>query len=138
MTLGGTGTSADFDRHPKIGDHVFLGCGVTVLGNIRVGHHCKVGAGSLVLKPLPDGATAVGSPAVIKALDQRFAAAAPAEEGARLPSPDSLAGLDVASEPVTGPSEPGRVGGGSEVVETWNGRWVPKLWHCAEAAAATA
>jgi serine acetyltransferase len=139
VTLGGTGTSADFDRHPKIGDHVFLGCGVTVLGNICVGNHCKVGAGSLVLKPLPDGATAVGSPAIIKALDARFAAAATqAAEVARLPSPDSLAGLDVASEPVTGPTEPGRDGGGSEVVQTWSGRWVPKLWHCAEAAAASA
>ena len=138
VTLGGTGTSADFDRHPKrIGDHVFLGCGATVLGNIRVGHHCKVGAGSLVLKPLPDGATAVGSPAVVKALDARFAEAAPA--GA-LPPPaaDALAGLDVAADPVTGPTEPGRDGGGDEVVNTWSGRWVPKAWHCAEAAAATA
>ena len=137
VTLGGTGTSTDFDRHPKIGDHVFLGCGVTVLGNIRVGHHCKVGAGSLVLKPLPDGATAVGSPATIKALDQRFAAA-----DVPLPPPpppsDSLAGLDVASEPVVGPTEPGRDGGGSEVVDTWTGRWVPKMWHCTEPAAAAA
>ena len=41
-TLGGTGTSKDFDRHPKIGNIVFLGCGVTVLGNIKVGDHAKV------------------------------------------------------------------------------------------------
>ena len=41
-TLGGTGTSKDFDRHPKIGNNVFLGCGVTVLGNIKIGDHAKV------------------------------------------------------------------------------------------------
>ena len=107
---------------------------MTVLGNFRVGHHCKVGAGSLVLKPLPDGATAVGSPAIIKALDQRFAAA-DAPVPLPPPTPDALAGLDVASEPVVGPTEPGRDGGGNEVVNTWTGRWVPKLWHCADAAA---
>lgn len=73
ITLGGTGTSTHFDRHPKIGNRVFLGCGVTILGNIRVGDNCRVGAGSLVLKGLPDGATAVGSPALIKSLDPRYA-----------------------------------------------------------------
>jgi len=73
ITLGGTGTSKDFDRHPKIGNNVFLGCGVTILGNIKVGNFCRVGAGSLVLKGLPAGATAVGSPALIKSIDPRYA-----------------------------------------------------------------
>ena len=35
ITLGATGSSKEFDRHPKIGSNVFLGCGVTVLGNIK-------------------------------------------------------------------------------------------------------
>lgn len=130
VTLGGTGTSPEHDRHPKVGHNVFLGCGVTVLGNIRVGDHCKVGAGSLVLKPLPDGATAVGSPAIVKSLDPRFAAADAPE---RSSSSEAMAGLDVAAEPITGPTEPGRDGGGEEVVQTWTGRWVPKMWHTVEA-----
>lgn len=128
VTLGGTGTSPEHDGHPKIGCNVFLGCGVTVLGNIRVGDHCKVGAGSLVLKPLPDGATAVGSPAIVKNIDARYSSEAAPE---RTPSVDVLVGLDVAAEPITGPTEPGRDGGGEEVVETWTGRWVPKEWQTA-------
>lgn len=71
VTLGGTGTSAEHDRHPKIGRNVFLGCGVTVLGNILVGEYSKIGAGSLVLRAIPPGATAVGSPAVVKTVDPR-------------------------------------------------------------------
>lgn len=69
ITLGSTGTSEDRDRHPKLGDNVFLGCNVTVLGNIIIGSHSRVGAGSLVLKPLPAGSTAVGSPAIIKSIN---------------------------------------------------------------------
>lgn len=65
VTLGGTGNSPYFDRHPKIGNGVFLGCQVTVLGNIRIGNNSKVGACSLVLKELPDNVTAVGSPAKV-------------------------------------------------------------------------
>jgi serine O-acetyltransferase len=70
ITLGGTGGKIEQsrDRHPKIGDSVFLGCNVTVLGNIRIGDHSRVGASSLVLTSLPPGSTAVGSPAVIKSI----------------------------------------------------------------------
>lgn len=74
VTLGNTGASTEFDRHPKIGDDVFLGCGTTVLGNVKIGSHCRIGACSLVLKELPAGATAVGSPAVIIRIDPRYTA----------------------------------------------------------------
>jgi hypothetical protein len=72
ITLGGTGNAKTHDRHPKIGNNVFLGCQATILGNIQVGNHVIVGAGSLVLKPLPDGAVAVGSPAVVKRIQSNF------------------------------------------------------------------
>ena len=62
VTLGGSGKDHG-DRHPKIGKHVLLGAGCSVLGNIRVGDRAKIGAGSIVLKPIPSGATAVGAPA---------------------------------------------------------------------------
>lgn len=64
VTLGGTGKESG-DRHPKIGQNVLIGAGASILGNIRVGNGCKIGAGSVVLRPIPDGATAVGSPAKI-------------------------------------------------------------------------
>ncbi|KAJ4704081.1 Serine acetyltransferase [Melia azedarach] len=62
VTLGGTGKVSG-DRHPKIGDGVFLGAGSKVLGNIRIGNGAKIGAGSVVLKEIPPESTAVGNPA---------------------------------------------------------------------------
>jgi serine O-acetyltransferase len=64
VTLGSTGKDKQ-DRHPKIGNDVLIGCGATVLGNIKIGNCCKIGSGSMVLKSLPCGATAVGNPAKI-------------------------------------------------------------------------
>ncbi|RYH21191.1 serine acetyltransferase [archaeon] len=64
VTLGSTGKEKG-DRHPKIGHDVLIGCGSTILGNITIGSCCKIGSGSMVLKPLPPGATAVGNPAKI-------------------------------------------------------------------------
>ena len=65
VTLGGTGKDKHKDRHPKIGKHVLIGAGTKILGNITVGDRCKIGAGSVVLRPIPGGATAVGAPAKI-------------------------------------------------------------------------
>ncbi|KAL5769328.1 hypothetical protein ACOSQ2_016111 [Xanthoceras sorbifolium] len=62
VTLGGTGKVSG-DRHPKIGDAVFLGAGTKVLGNVRIGAEAKIGAGSVVLKEVPPTSTAVGNPA---------------------------------------------------------------------------
>ena len=39
-----------------------IGSGAKVLGNIRVGDHCRVGAGSVVLRDVPDDSTVVGVP----------------------------------------------------------------------------
>lgn len=50
---------------PVLGDNVELGAYAQVLGGIRLGNNCKIGAMSLVLIDIPDGATAVGVPARI-------------------------------------------------------------------------
>ena len=64
VTLGTTGDLENaFDRHPKIGKNVLIGANASVLGNIRVGDNAKIGAGSVVLQPVPGGATVVGVPA---------------------------------------------------------------------------
>lgn len=71
VTLGGTGAPV-FDRHPKLGDNVFVGCSSSILGNIKIGNNVKIGSGSIVVKPLPSGATAVGNPAKIVSIDSRY------------------------------------------------------------------
>jgi serine O-acetyltransferase len=48
-----------------IGDDVEFGAYAQVLGGIRVGNGCRIGAMSVVLDDVPDGATAVGVPARI-------------------------------------------------------------------------
>jgi serine O-acetyltransferase len=62
VTLGGTGKE-DGDRHPKIGDGVLIGAGAKVLGNITVGHCCRIAAGSVVLQDIPPMKTVAGVPA---------------------------------------------------------------------------
>ncbi len=61
VTLGGTGNETG-KRHPTLGDHVVVGTGAKVLGNIKVGDHVRIGAGSVVVHPVPDHSTVVGVP----------------------------------------------------------------------------
>lgn len=54
----------------SIGNNVWLGSGVIVLGGITIGENTVVGAGSVVTRDLPANAVAVGNPArVIRTLD---------------------------------------------------------------------
>lgn len=62
VTLGGTGKESG-DRHPKIRRGVLISLGAKILGNIEIGEYSRVGAGSVVLKNVPPGCTAVGVPA---------------------------------------------------------------------------
>jgi len=62
VTLGGTGKEKG-KRHPTIGNNVVIGTGAKILGNITVGHDTKIGAGSVVIRSVPDHSTVVGVPA---------------------------------------------------------------------------
>lgn len=62
VTLGGTGKHQG-KRHPTIGNNVMIGTGAKVLGPINVCDNAKVGANAVVVKDVPEGATAVGVPA---------------------------------------------------------------------------
>jgi len=66
VTLGGTTMSHGL-RHPTVGDRVVIGAGAKVLGPVHIGSDARIGANSVVVKDVPDGATAVGIPAVIRA-----------------------------------------------------------------------
>jgi serine O-acetyltransferase len=61
VTLGGTGKE-NGKRHPTIEDHVVVGSGAKILGNITVGKNCRIGAGSVVLRNVPPNSTIVGVP----------------------------------------------------------------------------
>jgi len=54
-----------------VGDDVWIGFGVIVLGGVRIGNGAVIGAGSVVTRDVPEGAVAVGSPArVVKMRDE--------------------------------------------------------------------
>src|SRR6267154_4338503 len=61
VTLGGTGKELG-KRHPTLLDNVVVGDGAKILGNITVGRNCRIGAGSVVLRNVPDESTVVGVP----------------------------------------------------------------------------
>ena len=61
VVLGGTALE-NVKRHPTIEDAVILGSGAIVLGPIVIGKGAKVGAGSVVVRSVPPGATVVGVP----------------------------------------------------------------------------
>lgn len=69
VTLGGIAPSVDSDqqrnvkRHPTLMDDVIVGSGAQILGPITVGRGARVGANSVVLQNVPEGATMVGIPA---------------------------------------------------------------------------
>jgi serine O-acetyltransferase len=61
VTLGGTGKEHG-KRHPTLEDNVVVGGGAKILGNIIVGKNCRIGAGSVVLRNVPENSTVVGVP----------------------------------------------------------------------------
>lgn len=61
VTLGGTGKEKG-KRHPTVGDHVVIAADAKVLGNINIGDHSRIGAGSVVIKSVPPHSIVVGVP----------------------------------------------------------------------------
>jgi serine O-acetyltransferase len=61
VTLGGTGNEKG-KRHPTIGDNVVIGNGARILGSFLVGANSRVGAGAVVIEPVPANSTVVGNP----------------------------------------------------------------------------
>ena len=64
VTLGGVSWNQG-KRHPTLGAGVVVGAGAKILGPFIVGDRAKVGSNSVVVKPVPAGATVVGIPARI-------------------------------------------------------------------------
>lgn len=56
-----------------IGNNIYFGTDVIVLGGVRIGNNCIVGAGSIVTHDIPENSVAVGTPCrVICSLDEYY------------------------------------------------------------------
>lgn len=61
-----------YNRPVRIGENVWIGACVTILPGVTIGDGSVIGAGSLVLRDVPPGVVAVGSPArVIRSAEGR-------------------------------------------------------------------
>jgi len=59
--LGGTSLKKE-KRHPTVGNNVVIGAGAIALGAITIGDGARIGAGTVVVRSVPPGATVVGVP----------------------------------------------------------------------------
>ncbi|AFS53482.1 serine O-acetyltransferase [Leptospirillum ferriphilum] len=62
VSLGGNGKDRGQKRHPTLGNHVLVGAGAKILGNIRIGEGVRVGSNAVVLQSVPAHCTVVGIP----------------------------------------------------------------------------
>lgn len=64
VTLGGR-VRGDWllGNYPDIGDDSVIFAGAVIVGKVRVGRNCTIGANSVVITNLPDNSVAVGAPA---------------------------------------------------------------------------
>lgn len=46
----------------SIGEGSYIGINAVIVGNVKIGKHCVIGANSVVTKDVPDYCVAVGSP----------------------------------------------------------------------------
>lgn len=59
------GISIHKNARIEIGSGSWIGTKATIIGNVRIGKHCVIGANSVVTKDIPDYCVAVGIPAKV-------------------------------------------------------------------------
>ena len=52
----------EYAKQINVGDNVWFGGNVTILGGVSIGNNVVIGAGSVVVKDIPDNVVAVGNP----------------------------------------------------------------------------
>ncbi len=55
----------EYAKPIKVGNNVWFGGNVVVLPEVTIGNNCTIGAGSVVVKDIPDNSIAVGNPCKI-------------------------------------------------------------------------
>lgn len=66
VTIGSNIGSSEKYNAPLIGDNVFIGTGVKVIGNVRVGNDSMLGANALILRDVPSRSKVYAPVAVYK------------------------------------------------------------------------
>jgi serine O-acetyltransferase len=69
VTFGGGGKHNVENGFPTVGDYVYVGAGAKIIGNVKIGNDVMIGCNAVVVKDIPDHATAVGVPARVVNMD---------------------------------------------------------------------
>ena len=73
VSLGGTGKERGQKRHPTLGNHVLVGAGAKILGNVTIGEGVRVGSNAVVLRSIPPHSTVVGIPGrVVRSIENGY------------------------------------------------------------------
>ncbi len=99
VTLGGTSWNKG-KRHPTLESGVVIGAGAKVLGPITIGKNAKIGSNAVVVKDVPENATAVGIPARILEEEKAKKAAEQAKFSAYAVSDDEKDPINKALQPL--------------------------------------
>ena len=61
----GVNIGANGGEPPVFGDNVYIGPNVCIVEDVHIGNNATIGAGSVVVKDVPEGATVAGVPAKV-------------------------------------------------------------------------
>ena len=59
-------------KAPIIGNNVYIGAGAKIIGDITIGNNVIIGANAVVIKDIPANCMAVGIPAKIKEINEKY------------------------------------------------------------------
>jgi len=63
VTFGNEGRDTNATGMPNLGDSVYVGAGAKIVGGVKIGNGVMIGCNAVVVKDIPENATAVGVPA---------------------------------------------------------------------------
>ena len=133
VTLGGTSLYKGTKRHPTLGKNVVVSAGAKVLGGFTVGDNAKIGSNAVVIKPVPEGATAVGIPARI-ILPKPTPATGDVSGDAVMAAPFSAYGITPENDPLNEAMK-GLIDTASsqdhQIALLWKARAKPSRWRSA-------
>jgi serine O-acetyltransferase len=62
---------AEMRESPTLGSDIFIGAGAKIIGNVKLGDGCRVGANAVVVDDVPPNCTVVGIPARVVSTHQK-------------------------------------------------------------------
>lgn len=66
VTIGDAG---GYGKAAQVGNHVMIGAGAKIIGEITIGNHCKIGANAVVNTDVPDYSVCFGNPCIVRKRD---------------------------------------------------------------------